>query len=537
MTLPSGLRFSFHHDAAGGLSGVTLPSGGRHELKEQPGFGAVKRTHRAPGQSGPSISYWGSNGRLLEYRPHGVNGMVVLRYGDSGLLKKVASGDSLASFNYHPDGRLSKVEVSSKIPGEDEDFSMTVTRLHPRESGQGVAPTEEVVTFGPRTGLASSKFVYDPLANGGAVLSGRIGGQELEPPLGLRHGWGPDLLRGRRGRARRRGVFSVQMHSLNGTTISDADATFFRCETSESLMLGGGRRAHEAEFSREECHGKVETITRRFTKGSIEEQQVLRFKYDEDGRLERASTSSGDWRYKYNDQGYLSSSSSSGVGGSGQKTTYHFDEGGRLVRVNGRPRWYDDQGRVVVDHRGHRYSYDSRNLLTEVTIPSKGRVTYRYDFMGRLAAKYSESNGGSPSNVVNATQYFYAFPDNPHLLSHVFRPSEGSLVSFAYDDRGRLLAVRDSDSFGRHSGDDDDFAYAVSDPSGSPVLLVSPRGTVLRQMEWTPFGEASGDSDLAIHVGFAGGVDDPDTGLVHFQVKYKLYRNKSAFLQGDEGAK
>ena len=85
------------------------------------------------------------------------------------------------------------------------------------------------------------------------------------------------------------------MHSLNGTTISDADATFFRCETSESLMVGGGRRAHEAEFSREECHGKVETITRRFTKGSIEEQQVLRFKYDEDGRLERASTSSGDW--------------------------------------------------------------------------------------------------------------------------------------------------------------------------------------------------------------------------------------------------
>ncbi len=90
---------------------------------------------------------------------------------------------------------------------------------------------------------------------------------------------------------------------------------------------------------------------------------------------------------------------------------------------------YDDRGRVISDHRGHVLSYNSLDLLTTVKMPSGDRIGYRYDHLGRLAARYYHlGREESAGPTMNVTQYFYALPERPYLLSHAFRPAQGSLV-------------------------------------------------------------------------------------------------------------
>lgn len=460
----------------------------------------------------------------------------------------MASGDAITRFSYHEeDGSVRKVELSSSSnsDSEEEDFSMTLTQLqsqdgrqNQRQPQQRSLTTEEVISFGARTGLASARFVYgDPLAPGGQQLvSGRVGGQEVPPQRGsLRHIWGPDLAargRGGGGTGGNGGGFTVQTHSLNGTTLSDSEATFFRSDSSESLMMSGGARAYVTEFTREECRGNLEKVVRAWENV----QQVTRYKYDPDGQLERASTSTSggdDWRFKYNDHGLLASSSRTSAGRKTKKSVFHYDEHGRLSRVNGGPDLaYDARGRVVRGHRGEAFAYDHTDLLSSAVLGDGSRLTYRYDHMGRLVAKYVEldfaSSSSSSSSVMNVTQYFYALPGRPHLVSHAFRPAQGSLVSLSYDDRGRLLSLSDTDD------SEHDVLYAACDPgSGSPILLVAPDGSVARKFVRSPFGEeegggeeedpVSGFSSSSLLggkvVGFAGGIPDEDAGLVHMQVQ------------------
>ena len=79
------------------------------------------------------------------------------------------------------------------------------------------------------------------------------------------------------------------------------------------------------------------------------------------------------------------------------------------------------------------------------------KIEYLYDYQGRLIAKYKNED---------VSQFFYAFYDKPHLLSHVYKPREGSLVSLVYGRDDRLIFM---------SRDTQDF-YVATDRNGSPLL-------------------------------------------------------------------
>ena len=220
------------------------------------------------------------DGRLLELRPPGSAGIVVLDYDRSGRLSAVASGDWLTRFRYHrDDGHLRRVEHTTTSSGDDDDddFAMTVTQLRQRLPDALTRRTRPVrehsFSFGSGTGLASARFVYedDPSRPGGALLiSGRVGGQELPGMTGIRHVWGPDMVGGSGGVGTMEDgsslglLFTSRMHSLNGTTVSDASAALFRSDSGESLMLGGKGKAHELDLAREGCYGKLQEIARRW---------------------------------------------------------------------------------------------------------------------------------------------------------------------------------------------------------------------------------------------------------------------------------
>jgi hypothetical protein len=67
--------------------------------------------------------------------------------------------------------------------------------------------------------------------------------------------------------------------------------------------------------------------------------------------------------------------------------------------------------------------------------------------------------------------------------------------------------------------------YVVSDRVGSPTLFLTPTGKIVREIRRTPFGHVIADTDkyLGVPVGFAGGIVDPVTQLVHLQVGKRAF--------------
>ena len=87
----------------------------------------------------------------------------------------------------------------------------------------------------------------------------------------------------------------------------------------------------------------------------------------------------------------------------------------------------------------------------------------------------------------------------------------GRLTSLVYDDQDRLMFA---DVEQRRY-------YVVSDRIGSPCLFMTPTGKIIREIVRTPYGHVIADSEklLGVDIGFAGGIYDPVTQLVHLQVK------------------
>ena len=88
------------------------------------------------------------------------------------------------------------------------------------------------------------------------------------------------------------------------------------------------------------------------------------------------------------------------------------------------------------------------------------------------------------------------------------RGPSGTLTKLYYDDAGALYAMqRGADRF-----------YVASDQLGSPRLVISKSGAVVREIAYDSFGKVLSDSDpsFELPIGFAGGLGDPATGLVRF---------------------
>ena len=122
------------------------------------------------------------------------------------------------------------------------------------------------------------------------------------------------------------------------------------------------------------------------------------------------------------------------------------------------------------------------------------------------------------------SQFFYAYRDKPHLLSHVYKPREGSLVSLVYDHQDRLIFMsRDTQEF-----------YIVTDRNGSPLLAITPEGIIMKELTRTPYGQVTYDSNrnLELPIGFHGGIYDNDVRLIHFQVIYNKDTNRKIRITG-----
>lgn len=504
--LPSGKRFSYTYDASGhGLASVRLPGGvASIKIATQSGlFGETKVFLTLPGSTEePFTGYFGQHGELLQVRTPSGNGNVIYRYNDLGQLSKMASGDSVTLYEYDDARYLTRILLN-----HDGKFSLKITYVMKKmdrfDFSEKIGRSQEIgrvglyetrFDFDAKSGLASAKFElkYEPDFTS-PILTGRIGAKAL-PDFCMHHGWssvnqiGPKKI----------GNFMIHPHDLNVTSISDGQATFTIGPDFDALIVEG-REIFRSEIGLDSC-GKIASNRMKLVKSS-EFTQTWKYVYDADGQLENAAIlDNTEWRFSYDSMGNIIGIISTGISGrSSMKSVFEYDEMGYF---KGPKVKYDDKGNVIATYKGSYATYDAFDRLSSLK-SADFEAAYFYDHLGRLIGHKSNDE---------VTQFFYAIHGKPGLLSHVYKPREGSLFTYVYGPDDRLIF---------YAKDNQEF-YVVSDRNGSPIVVVTAQGFVVKEITRTPFGEVTYDSNrnIEIHVGFYGGLFDSKAGLVHFQVGF-----------------
>ncbi|WP_345992191.1 RHS repeat-associated core domain-containing protein [Sulfurimonas sp. HSL-1716] len=181
----------------------------------------------------------------------------------------------------------------------------------------------------------------------------------------------------------------------------------------------------------------------------------IKSSYTVEDQLEKV----GDTLYAYNQDGYLSSK----VSPTGT-TSYDYGSLGELKSV------------VLEDGTTVQYLYNAQNQRVAKEV--NGTITEKYLWadLTTLLAVYDGND-----NLLR--RYDYADSRMPYKME-----SKGKAYYLAYDQAGTLKAVADA------------------------------RGKVVKAITYDSFGNILEDTNPKLHIefGFAGGLQDTDTGLVHF---------------------
>jgi RHS repeat-associated protein len=143
------------------------------------------------------------------------------------------------------------------------------------------------------------------------------------------------------------------------------------------------------------------------------------------------------------------------------------------------------------------FAFDDLGRLTGVTLPDGRKVSYLVDADGRRVGR----------EIGGALVAGYLYDPAGHVVA--VTDGNGAVTEqFGYDDQGHLaLVIRGGASYA-----------VVTDQLAGPRLVVdSTTGAVVDAIAYDAWGRVTSESSPGfLPFGFAGGLRDPDTGLVHF---------------------
>ena len=231
------------------------------------------------------------------------------------------------------------------------------------------------------------------------------------------------------------------------------------------------------------------------------------------------------------------------VGAEAQSSvTYSYDADGRLIGADGHSYGYDARGNRTTVDSSTVAGYDAQDRITNFK-----SVTYQHDAAGRRTARVDGAQTtkypyDAAGNLLSTT-----LPDGSSVTytldgfgRRVSRTSTGVEQRFLYAEGHRLVAVLDASGavvqqfvYGttpgstrrgtrRHSPDvmiKGGVVYRIlTDQLGSVRLVVNAStGATAQRIDYDAWGVVTGDTAPGFQpLGFAGGLYDADTKLVHF---------------------
>ncbi|XP_023037329.1 teneurin-m isoform X4 [Drosophila willistoni] len=478
VTTPRRSDYLLQYDDAGALQSLTTPRGHIHSFSLQTSLGFFKYQYYSPINRHPFEILYNDEGQILaKIHPH-QSGKVAFVHDASGRLETILAGLSSTHYTYQDTTSLVK-SVEVQEPGFElrREFKYHAGILK-----------DEKLRFGSKNSLASAhyKYAYD----GNARLSGiEMAIDDKELPT-TRYKYSQNL-----GQLEVVQDLKITRNAFNRTVIQDSAKQFFTIVDYDQ-------------------HGRVKSVLM-----NIKNIDVFRLELDYDlrNRIKSQKTTFGrstafdkinynadghvievlgtnNWKYLYDENG-----NTVGVVDQGEKFNLGYDIGDRVIKV-GEVEFNNYDARGFVVRRGEqKYRYNNRGQLIHAFERERFQSWYYYDDRSRLVA-WHDSKG-------NVTQYYYANPKTPHLVTHVHFPKQSKTMKFYYDDRDMLIALEHAEQ--RY--------YVATDQNGSPLAFFDMNGAIVKELKRTPFGRIIKDTkpDFFVPIDFHGGLIDPHTKLVY----------------------
>ncbi|XP_076879023.1 LOW QUALITY PROTEIN: teneurin-2-like [Brachyhypopomus gauderio] len=484
LLLQSQRQYIFEFDSSDRITAVTMPSVARHTMFTHVSIGYIRNTYNPP-ESNASIIYdFSEDGRPRATYFLGTGRRVLYKYGKLAKLSEILYDSTAVTFGYDETAGVLKM-VNLQSGG----FSCTI-----RYRKMGPLVDKQMYRFSEE-GMVNARFDYTYHDNSFRIASMKPVISETPLPVDL---YRYDEISGKVEHFGKFGVIYYDINQIITTAVMTLSKHFdahgrikeVQYEIFRSLMY----------WMTVQYDGMGRVIKRELKIGPYANTTQYRYEYDGDGQLSGVKVNDwSTWRYSYDLNGNLHLLN---PGNSARLTPLRFDLRDRITRLGDVQYRLDEDG--FLSQRGSDvFDYNSKGQLARAYNRAAGgwSVQYRYDGLGRRVS--------TKNSLGQHLQFFYADLSNPVRVTHVFNHSSSEIASLYYDLQGHLFAMEVS------SGEE---YYIASDNTGTPLAVFSSNGQMIKQVQYTAYGEVYHDSnpEFQLVVGFHGGLYDPLTKLVHF---------------------
>jgi len=237
-----------------------------------------------------------------------------------------------------------------------------------------------------------------------------------------------------------------------------------------------------------DCTGRMIKLSEKFSSKA----KVTHYTYTKSGRIESVKSPDVTWTYTYDKNGNFKNVSF-GIG----STPFEFEAGERISVGGFNKVTYSESGEIT-SRNGYNFLYNELGQLTKIIHLDKVRKEIIYDIRGRPII-VKEQDG-------LLVELIYTMESNPWLVTHAYLSSVRKMYRMSYDTEKHLIAIED----------DTDILVVVADNMGTPHVVFNEDGDIIKKVTMSPFGTVWRDSneDLLLPIGFHGGVDVQETGIV-----------------------
>uniref|UniRef100_A0AAZ3S2E3 Teneurin-2 n=1 Tax=Oncorhynchus tshawytscha TaxID=74940 RepID=A0AAZ3S2E3_ONCTS len=477
-------QYVFEFDTSGRIISVTMPSMARHTMSTHVSIGYIRNIYNPPESNATVIHDFSEDGRPRATFYLGTGRRVIYKYGKLAKLSEVLYDGTAVTFGYDETAGVLKM-VNLQSGG----FSCTI-----RYRKVGPLVDKQMYRFSEE-GMVNARFDYTYHDNSFRVASVKPVIGETPLPVDL---YRYDEISGKVEHFGKFGIIYYDVNQIITTAVMTLSKHFDAHGRIKEVQYEIFRSLMYWMTVQYDSMGRV--IKRELKIGPYANTTQYRYEYDGDGQLVGVKVNDwSTWRYSYDLNGNLHLLN---PGNSARLLPLRYDLRDRITRLGDMQYRVDEDG--VLGQRGADvFLYNSNGLLEQAysRTPRGWSVRYRYDGLGRRISR--------KTNEGEHLQFFYADLNYPGRITHVYNHSGGEITSFYYDLQGHLFAMEVT------GGEE---YYIASDNTGTPLAVFSSNGQMVKQLQYTAYGEVYHDSnpDFNMAVGFHGGLYDPLTKLVHF---------------------